>query len=557
MLRSTHRRQAADASAVLAAIAKSQAMITFGLDGTILNANAMFLDTMDYALEDVVGHHHAMFMPPGEQETPAYQQFWAALRQGKYQAAVFRRIARGGREVWLQASYSPVLDAAGKPFSVVKVASDVTKARLQSADFAGQVEAINRSEAVVEFTPEGTILTANDHFLQCMGYTLAEIAGRHHEMFVTPEERAGTAYQAFWADLKRGAYRSGQFKRLAKDGREIWLQASYNPILGPDNTTFKVVKFGTDITAARIESADHKGQIDAINRAQAVIEFTLEGTIMAANENFLRCMGYALAEIVGRHHSMFVPPAVRDSPDYAAFWAGLRAGELKTGEFERVSKQGKTVCLRASYNPIYDPDGRLLKVVKFASDVTGQVQARRRFMELIDGVAGAAEQLNLSITEISSTMSRSQHTAEDAVQRVAAADEATQRLNDAAQKMGRVVELINKIAQQINLLALNATIESARAGDAGRGFAVVANEVKNLANQAKTATDEIAREINGIRGVSGEVVGALAQIKQAIGSVSSFVTSTAVAVEQQGAMTATISTSMHSAAEQASNMVAA
>ncbi len=543
--------------AELAAFSRSQAIIEFSLDGTILTANENFLRAMGYTLDEIRGKHHSLFVPPGERESAAYRQFWADLGRGEFRAEAFRRIAKGGREVWLQASYNPILDATGRPIKVIKLAVDVTKARLESAESAGQVEAIRRSQAVIEFGLDGKILTANENFLRTMGYTLAEIVGQHHSMFVTPADRDSPDYREFWEALGRGDYRSAEFKRVAKGGREVWLQATYNPILDPSGKPFKVVKFGTDVTEARLAAASDKGQIQAIHRSQAVIEFNLDGTIITANQNFLRALGYSQAEIVGRHHAMFVDPAERDSPDYRAFWAALGKGEFRSGEFKRISKGGGEIWLRATYNPILDLDGKPYKVVKFATDVTSQVDARMRFKELIESVAAAAHQLSGSITEISATMLRSQETASGAVQRVAAADGSAQRLNAATQAMGRVVDLIGKITQQINLLALNATIESARAGEAGRGFAVVANEVKNLANQAKGATEEIAKEINGMRAVSGDVVAALSAIKLAIDAVSGFVTSTAAAVEQQSTVTETISSNMQSAAEQAVRLWAA
>lgn len=553
----TRGQRVRNLEAELAAISRSQAIIEFAPDGTILTANDNFLAAMGYTLAEIAGKHHAMFMPPEERDTEAYRSFWIGLARGEFHAAEFRRIAKGGREVWMQASYNPILNAAGKPVRIVKIAADVTQARLVSADNLGQIRAIRRSLAVIEFGVDGTILSANEKFLAAMGYELSEIVGKHHTMFVVEGERASAEYRAFWAALRRGEYRQGEFKRLAKGGREVWLQATYNPILDPSGQPWKVVKFGNDVTEARLESANNKGQIQAINRSQAVIEFSLDGKILWANENFQHTMGYTLAEVVGKHHAMFMPPADRDSEAYRAFWIALSAGEFRSGEFRRITKDGREVWLRATYNAIYDLNGRPFKVVKFATDVTPQVVARERFGELIESVASGAQKLSASITEIAATMLRSQTTADSAVQRVAAADASTQALYAAAQAMGRVLELITKITQQINLLALNATIESARAGEAGRGFAVVANEVKNLANQAKLATEEIAREIDGIRGASGGMVAALSAIKQAIDAVSGYVTSTAAAVEEQSAVTESISVSMQAAAEQAVRLWAA
>jgi methyl-accepting chemotaxis protein len=557
MFRSNTKQKMQELQAELAAINRSQAMIEFALDGTIITANDIFLRTMGYTLGEIVGKHHSLFVPKAERDSAAYQQFWAELRRGEYRTATFKRLGKDGNEIWLQATYNPILDSAGKPVKVIKIAADVTQARMQTADASGQVEAIRRSQAVIEFALDGTILTANDKFLHAMGYTLAEVEGRHHSMFVPAAERDSPAYREFWAALGRGEYRAAEFKRLAKGAREVWLQASYNPIFDLDGKPFKVVKFGADITQARMDSANNKGQIQAIHRFQAVIEFALDGTILTANDNFLRAMGYALAEITGQRHALFVDPAERDSTEYRAFWAALAVGEVRSGEFRRIRKDGRPAWLRATYNPIFDLNGKPYKVVKFAVDVTTQVVARAQFNQLIETVATAAHQLSSSVTEISATMVRSQETASGAVRLVAAAGNSTERLNAAAQAMGRVVDLINNIAGQINLLALNATIESARAGEAGRGFAVVANEVKGLANQAKAATEEIVKEIDGIRKVSGDVVAALASIRQAIDSVSEFVTSTTAAVEEQSTVTETISTNMQMAATQAGQLSAA
>ena len=372
-----------------------------------------------------------------------------------------------------------------------------------------------------------------------------------------PADARAPSYKEFWAQLARGELQSGEFKRLGKGGREVWLMINYNPIFGPDGTPYKVVAFSSDVTAQRLESANFRGQIEAINRSQAVIEFELDGMILNANENFLRASGYALAEIVGRHHSIFVDVEERGSPAYAEFWRELGAGQFRAGEFRRVRKNGEQLWLRATYNPIHDPDGKPFKVVKFASDVTAQVTARLSFGTSVDSVAVAVQELSSSITEISTAMHRSQATANSAVECVSAADVATAQLNVAAVSMGRVVDMISSIASQIDLLALNATIESARAGEAGRGFAVVAGEVKRLAAQSKSATGEIVAEIEGIRRVSSDVVNSLAKIKQAIHTVSQLVTSTSSAVEEQSAVTETISVSMGRAASEAAGLWAA
>src|SRR5246127_4342896 len=243
------------------------------------------------------------------------------------------------------------------------------------------------------------------------------------------------------------------------------------------------------INKANIDST--LAQAAAIGRSQAVIEFKLDGTIVTANENFLNAMGYTLDEIQGKHHSIFMPPAERDGAAYREFWAALNRGQFQAAEYKRIGKGGKEVYIQASYNPLLDLNGKLFKVVKYATDVTKQVLVRmgnERVRGMMESVAAGAEELNASVREISEAMVKSKETALGAVDRVASADSQAKRLSEAAQSMSGMVEMIGDITGQINLLALNATIESARAGDAGRGFAVVASEVKNLANQAKQAT---------------------------------------------------------------------
>ncbi len=239
---------------------------------------------------------------------------------------------------------------------------------------AGWLEAIKRTQAVIEFELDGTILDANQNFLDAMGYSLAEIRGQHHSMFAEPAYKASAEYAAFWEALRRGEHQVGEFKRLGKGGREVWILASYNPIRDAAGRPCKVVKFATDVTEQKLRNADYEGQIQAISKSQAVIEFDMDGTIRQANENFLSVMGYRAEEIVGRHHSLFVEPALRDSPEYEAFWEALRRGEFSVSEFRRIGKGGKEVWIQASYNPIRDLNGRPFKVVKYATDITAQKQ---------------------------------------------------------------------------------------------------------------------------------------------------------------------------------------
>ncbi|MBR1221776.1 PAS domain-containing methyl-accepting chemotaxis protein [Bradyrhizobium sp. U87765 SZCCT0131] len=453
-----------------------------------------------------------------------------------------------------------------------------------SQEVKAKLEAISRSQAVIEFNLDGTIITANENFLNALGYRLDEIQGKHHSMFVDDATRVSPEYREFWDSLRRGEYQAKAYKRISKSGRAIWIQASYNPLIGSNGKPFKVIKFATDITAARLQAADHEGQIQAIHRSQAVIEFNLDGTIITANENFLKTMGYRLDEIKGKHHSMFATPAYRNSAAYREFWDALRRGEYQAGEYERIGNGGRTVWIQASYNPVFDAEGKIAKVVKFAVDTTQQVQDRIRRGEVqktidadlqgisravattservtsavststqassnMQAVATGAEELAASVGEISRQASNALGISKQAVDQANETSAIVSGLASAAQKIGDVVKLINNIADQTNLLALNATIEAARAGEAGRGFAVVAAEVKSLATQTSKATDEISGQIAEIQGTTTNAVEVIEAITQTISRINEISAAIAASVEEQAAVTQSISSNMQDAAK--------
>ncbi|MBK6716914.1 MAG: PAS domain S-box protein [Burkholderiales bacterium] len=348
---------------------------------------------MGYGADEIVGLPHRTFVDAQYAGTQAYRDFWASLNSGQTQTAVFKRIAKGGREVWIQATYAPIRDDAGRIAKVLKIATDVTASKLESADYSGQLAAIGKSQAVIEFGLDGKVLTANENFLKTLGYSLPEIQGQHHSLFVDPAHRASAEYRMFWDRLGRGEFDAGQYKRIGKGGREVWIQASYNPIFDLSGKPFKVVKYATDITEARLQAADFSGQLDAIGKAQAVIEFSLDGKVLRANDNFLNTLGYSLQDIVGQHHSQFVDPAHRASAEYRMFWERLGRGEYDAGRYLRIGKGGREIWIQASYNPILDLNGKPFKVVKYATDITEQVRAAEMLaltVEQAQAVTGAA-----------------------------------------------------------------------------------------------------------------------------------------------------------------------
>jgi len=444
------------------------------------------------------------------------------------------------------------------------------------------VEALHASQAVIEFTPSGKILTANSHFLAAVGYRLEDIEGRHHSLFCDADHVNSEAYGRFWSDLAQGRFQSGEFKRFGRTGQAVWLQATYNPVRDRSGRVVKIVKFAADITAAKLRSLDYAGMVAAMDRAQAVIEFKVTGEVITANANFLNVLGYDLDEIVGRHHRMFCDPAQVNSREYAEFWQALARGEFQAAEYRRVAKSGVDVYIQATYNPIFDDTGAVVKVVKFATDITHTVKKRLRNDSLghdintelgdvlsqivtanamaagasgastetgaiINAVAAASEELSQSVREIAQSMNFARTGAESVFRHAESANDYAGALNASAVSMNTIVALIQNIASQINLLALNATIESARAGEAGRGFAVVASEVKSLANQAAQSTKTIAGEIANMQSVTGDVVGVLGLISTSMTAVMENVTSVASAIEQQNAVTGEISSNMQSA----------
>lgn len=360
-----------------------------------------------------------------------------------------------------------------------------------SATLSSLQEAI----AMVEFTPDGHILTANALFLERMGYTLAEIVGQHHSLFCTPDMVQSPQYREFWQRLNRGEGFSDKFLRVAKHSRPIWLEANYVPVQDRHGRVIKIVKLASDITARIMDAQEQRAMTTAIERSMAVIAFNLKGEVLMANDNFFNTMGYRADEIIGRHHSLFCPPDMRTSEAYRRFWYKLNQGEYISGQFERVNKQGNTVWLRATYNPVFNSAGELYKVVKFATDVTAQVEKNQLERE-------AAHQAWQTALHTSESTQQGAMVIENSVQNInALASELhgisgdINDLSDSSDRIGAIVESIRRIADQTNLLALNAAVEAARAGQHGRSFAVVASEVRTLAANINRATSEIENRV--------------------------------------------------------------
>ncbi|MEM5527440.1 PAS domain S-box protein [Gammaproteobacteria bacterium AS21] len=352
-------------------INKSRGIIDFTMDGIIISCNQVFLDCLGYTLDEIQGKHQSIFFNEDYIESSDYAVFWQRLNQGEtIEEGENKYLGKNDKEVFIKTIFNPVLDDDKQPIKVIQFANDITEHKLKNAEHEGLLTAINKSQGIIEFNMDGTVISANQIFLDIIGYSLAEIKGFHHNLFCEASYANSEEYQQFWAKLNRGEFDAGEYKRIAKDGSEAFIQATYNPVFDLNNKPFKVIKFATDVTERKITNAEFECKLQAIDKSQSTLELNMDGIIVSANEKFLKIVGYTLEEIVGEHHQILCDDEYVKSHRYTDFWQKIRRGEFQSGEYKCIGKNGREAYIQATYNPIFDLNNNPIKVLNIASDVT-------------------------------------------------------------------------------------------------------------------------------------------------------------------------------------------
>ncbi len=512
----------------LKALTVSTAVIEFKVDGTILNANQAFLDAVGYTLEEIRGKHHSMFCDPAFVHSPDYSAMWSKLSRGEFIGGKFRRLSRSGKDVWLQATYTPILDRNGKAFAVVKFATDVTATETTANEAAAKLAAIARTQAVIEFTMDGVILDANDNFLSAMGYQLSEIKGKRHAMFVEPAFAQGNEYREFWARLNRGECVAAAFHRIGKNGRDVWIQASYTPILDFNGKPYKVVKFATDITQIELDrQAVEKERAEKAAAQDFVVQSLANGLAYLAEGDLRPRLESEFPTDYERLRQNF--NATADQLEDALSVISRNASAI-TASASEVAQASEDLARRTEQQA-----ATLEETAAALDEITATVK------KTAQGSARANDVVNVAKSDA--------HTSGEVVLNAVSA---MSEIEKSSSQIAQIIGVIDEISFQTNLLALNAGVEAARAGDAGRGFAVVASEVRSLAQR----TSEAAKEIKGLISTSTQQVSvgvklvdnagtALQKIVAGVTEISALVAEMSASAQEQATALSEVNTAIN------------
>jgi methyl-accepting chemotaxis protein len=488
------------------------------LKGDIVTVNDKFIEVSKYARTELIGQPHNTTRHP-DMPKETFKEVWSTIKRGNTFRGLIKNRAKDGTPYYVDAVIAPFIGERGKPTKYLGVRYDITEQEIERQNAKGILGAIDESYGYIEFDLSGNILNANKNFLELMEYSLDQIEGKHHRIFVDPAQSVLPDYTQFWADLNAGKAQNNAFKRITKSGKEIWIQAVYAPVTDEMGRVFKIVKIATDITETRVQAADYAGQIEAIGKSQAVIEFELDGTIIRANDNFLNTMGYRANEVVGQHHSMFAETEYKNSNDYRQFWDQLNRGEYQAAEYKRIGKGGKVVWIQASYNPIMDLNGKPFKVVKYATDITGRKNAineiKRVLLCLSDGdlTTSIEEKFEGEFQELGDAINSFVSELRDTISQI---NSAANTINEASTEIAEGnADLSSRTEEQASSLEETASSMEELTGTV-RLNSENANQANSLASEASTVAIEGGETIQ-------KVVATMASINESANKISDII----------------------------------